>query len=325
MKRLGKLMSLVGAALVAAGLSVPAFAADWPDRPITMVIMSKEGGGMDRASRLVGDAIADKLGLPMKYVNRPGASGEIALQSFLNAKDDGYTIFSGNIPTLMVMYGASKKDYEISDLSWLGAYLQDPAMLITHPGSGIGSAEAFVEAAKASPQRVGVANWASVQTLALLQLIDQLDLQVEVIPYSGFKKASTALLGGHIEAAIGNFSAVKKLGDQVVTLGIFAEEAPGGEDIALINSLDGVSVIPAASMRAVAVHESLKTAHPDRYAALNGALATVISDQAFIDSFSSIGAVPEQSVTWNEENADSFGDDILELIDAIGAAFKEQS
>lgn len=305
--------------------SVTTQAADWPDRPITMIIMSKEGGGMDRASRLLGDAMAAKLGQPMKYVNRPGASGEIALQSFLNAKDDGYAVFSGNIPTLMVMYGSSEKDYAIDDLAWLGAYLEDPALLVTHTGSGISSLDDFIAAAQSAPQRVGVANWASVQTLALLQLVEQKGLEVEIIPYSGFKKASTALLGGHIEAAVGNFAAVRKLGDKVKTLAIFADEAPGGAEITPINSVDGASVIYAASVRALGVHESLKTSHPDRYEALNAAFAGVIADQGFVESFSSIGADSSQSVIWGETEADAAGDAIIELINEIGDAFKQQS
>lgn len=317
--------ALVVGVIMACITGVAAQAADWPDRPITMIVMSKEGGGMDRASRLLGDAMAEKLGQPMKYVNRPGASGEIALQSFLNARDDGYTVFSGNIPTLMVMYGSSDKDYEMTDLAWLGAYLEDPAMLVTHNGSGIGSVDDFLTAAQSRPQRVGVANWASVQTLALLQLIEQKDLQVEIIPYSGFKKASTALLGGHIEAAVGNFAAVRKLGDKVRTLAIFADKAPGAADVTPINSVGAATVIHAASVRALGVHESLKTSHPNRYEALNAAFSDVIRDTGFVESFSTIGADPSQAVTWGEPEADAAGEAIVELINEIGDTFRQQN
>lgn len=302
-----------------------ATAADWPDRPITMVIMSKEGGGMDRASRLLGDAMATKLGQPMKYVNRAGASGEIALKSYLNAKQDGYTIFGGNIATLMVMYGSKPKDYDINEgLAWLGSYLVDPAMLITSASSDIGSLDEFIVKAKSEKQRVGVANWASVQTLALLQLQEKTNLQLEIIPYSGFKGASTAILGNHIEAAIGNFSATEKLGDQVRYLGIFADTTPGSDSDALsIRKQAGVDIIDAASLRALGVHRGLKTAYPDRYEVLDAAFSEVIADPAFIESFSTIGANPAQSVQWGETEADQFANGILGLIKSIGDAFKQ--
>ena len=320
--------ALIGASL-ALSMAIPqsVWADGWPDRPISMVIMSKEGGGMDRASRLLGDAMSAQLGQPMRYVNRPGASGEIALKSYLNAKDDGNTVFSGNIATLMVMYASDTKDYDIgAELSWLGAYLNDPGLLVTTPASGIGSIEAFVEMAQGKPLRVGVANWSSVQTLALLQLQEQADLQLEIIPYSGFKGASTALLGNHIEAAIGNFSAVEKLGDQVQYLGIFADAMPGNRtDAPAVNTLDGIDVLDASSLRALAVHESMKTTHPDRYAVLNDAFQKVIADPAFIESFSTIGASPDQSVIWGEAKADESANGIVDLIRSIGSAFQEPS
>lgn len=308
-------------------MTFAAAAADWPDRPITMVIMSREGGGMDQASRLLGDAMAAKLGQPMKYVNRPGASGEIALKSYLNAKDDGYTIFGGNIATLMVMFGSEPKDYDINEgLAWLGSYLVDPAMLITSASSDISSLDDFITKAKVEKQRVGVANWASVQTLALLQLQNETDLQLEIIPYSGFKGASTAILGNHIEAAVGNFSATEKLGDQVRYLGIFSDKIPGTDSDELsIRKQANVDVIDASSLRALGVHRALKTAHPDRYDALNTAFSEVIADPAFIESFMTIGADPAQSVEWGEAEADEFANGILDLIKSIGDAFKQPS
>lgn len=313
------------AAVALAALVAPATAAEWPDRPITMIIMSKQGGGMDLASRLVGEALAEQLGQPMKYVNRPGASGEIALRTYLESRADGYTLFSGNISTLMMMAGLRGLETEVDDqLSWLGAYLVDPALLVTPAASLHENLGAFIGAAKETPMRVGVANWASVQTLALLQLRDATGAQIEIIPYSGFKGAATALLGNHIEAGVGNFSATEKLGDDIRYLGIFAESAPGGDsEVAPIGKVLEIDVIDAASVRGLAVHERLKSEHPDRYERLHDAFETVISEPSFQESFKSIGADPSQAVEWGETEADAFGKAILDQLDSFREMFEK--
>ncbi|MGI9500589.1 MAG: Bug family tripartite tricarboxylate transporter substrate binding protein [Geminicoccaceae bacterium] len=300
-------------------------AADWPERPITMIIMSKEGGGMDRASRLLGEAMKERLGQPVKYVNRPGASGRAALDMFLDREADGYTVFSGNIPTLMMMHGQQAPGYAMDDkLTWLGAYLVDPALLIVHANSPHASLEAFVASAKEQPVRIGVANWSSVQTLALLQLGDATGAEMEIIPYSGFKGAATALLGNHIEGAVGNFSATQKLGDEVRYLGIFADQAPDGSAVEPVAKALDADVINAASIRTLAVHADLAKSHPERFARLEEVFGDTISDPAFVDSFGTIGADPSQAVTWSTEEASEAAANILSLFEAYQQAFKDE-
>jgi tripartite-type tricarboxylate transporter receptor subunit TctC len=315
------------AALIGAAMTFPAIttlASDFPERPVTMIIMSSEGGGMDRASRLVGDAMASRLGQPIKYVNRAGASGEIALRMFLATEDNGYTIFSGNLPTLMLGFGSKPQDYEFSaKVSWLGAYLRDPAILATSSKSPYKSAADVIADARSRQIRVGVANWSSVQTLALLQLAETTGAQLEIIPYSGFKKAATAMLGGHIEAAVGNLAAIEKLGENARSLGIFQEETPDGTDHVPLETALGMPVQNSASIRALAVHESLKTSHPERYARLLDAYNAVVADPAFAESFTSIQAKPGQKISWSEDDVEKEGIRILETLNNFRTLFEQ--
>jgi len=290
--------------------------ANWPDRPITMIIMSREGGGMDRASRLLGEALSMRLDTPIKFVNRPGASGSIALMTFLEADVDGYTVFSGNIPTISMMHGQEAPDYDLEEkLTWLGAYLIDPALLLMAPSADMQSIDQFIETTKGSTARIGVANWNSVQTLALLQLQDETSASFEIIPYSGFRGAAIDLLGQHIEAAVGNFSAAERLKENhdVKYLGIFADKMPNDADVSPIAEVLEINVIEAASIRALGVHADLKEAFPDRYDTLDTAFADVIGDQAFIDKFSSIGADPSQAIAWCTDEAHAAVEEIAAL------------
>ncbi|MBT8155590.1 hypothetical protein KMP13_17290 [Epibacterium ulvae] len=315
------------AALVAGPIAfvAPANAENYPERPITMIIMSSEGGGMDRASRYVGDALSEVLGQPMRYVNRGGASGQIALKSFLASKDDGYTIFSGNVPTLLLGYGSQTQDFVIEEeLAWLGAYLDDPAILAAAAKSDYQNASDLIADAKTNPIRVGVANWSSVQTLALLQLAEETGAQFEIIPFSGFKKAAAAMLAQDIEAAVGNFSAVEGLGEEARALGIFAPSAPNARYTPLEDQLN-VPVFAASSNRALAVHESLKESHPDRYDALLSAYQQVATNPEFAADFGKIRAKPSQIISWGEEEVEMVSANILALLEQYRSLFEQGS
>jgi len=322
LKRLSSFTVAIGAAAIA--FSPPA-QAEWPERPISMVIMSKQGGGMDRASRMIGSALSERLGQPMKYVNRPGASGQIALKQFIGTKDDGYTVFSGNIPTLMMMMVLRKQDFKFSDkVKWMGAYLIDPALFVVPAASPHNTLKEFIASAKTKPVRMGVANWASVQTLGLLQVRNATGAQMEIIPYSGFKRAATALIGNHIEGAIGNFAATQKLGKKIKRLGVFADQAPGGLKTPAVKSALNVDVIDAASIRALGVHASLAGKHPDRAKKLQSAFDAAIRDAKFKAAFKSIGANPSQAVEWGPKEAADAGEAIIAQTGKFSSVFAQK-
>ena len=317
-----QLMAVMAAVL----WSLPS-AAEWPERPISMIIMSKEGGGMDRASRLLGEHLEKRLGQPIKYVNRPGASGRTALEAFRAAEADGHTIFSGNVSTLTMMAGLTELDFAFEDeFAWVGAYLVDPATIVTSSKSEIETLDDLIAKAKDGPITVGVANFKSVQTLALAQLRDAAEMQVEIIPYSGFKGASVDVMGGHIDAAVGNFSATEKLGDEIRYLGLFADKAPDERDgLDPIKMALDADISDAASIRGLGLHPALKEAFPDRFTALEGAFMETIADPAFVDAFSTIGADPNQAVTWSADDVALAVESVNVKLEGYRAFFEEGS
>ena len=180
--------------------------AAWPERPIEVIIPTRAGGGQDMVSRLVGDMMGKHLGVPFKYNNRSGATGEIALKMFLKAAPDGYTLMAPNTATISFMYGLRKLSFDWDkELEWLGITVVDPGVLVTHKDRPWKSAQEFIATAKKQKVRVAIAHWAMVETLALLQLMKQTGAQFELIPYNGFSRALPALVGNHVEAGLGKF------------------------------------------------------------------------------------------------------------------------
>src|SRR6185369_1930437 len=78
-----------GAASLFAGR---AMAADWPERPVRIVVPYAPGGPVDLVARLIGDKLAAKFGQGFVIENKPGANGAIGVQAVLAAPADGYTL-----------------------------------------------------------------------------------------------------------------------------------------------------------------------------------------------------------------------------------------
>ena len=84
-------MRIAIAALFAAALSLPA-AAQYPDRPVTMLAGYPAGGLVDVVARLVADGMKAKFPKGLAVVNRPGAAGSVAVTELVKSAPDGYTI-----------------------------------------------------------------------------------------------------------------------------------------------------------------------------------------------------------------------------------------
>src|SRR5476651_2044115 len=86
----------MGAVAALLALGAPANAADYPSRPVTLVVAFTPSGPSDVLARIVGKKMSDLLGQPFVIENRPGAGGNIAADSVAHANADGYTLLMGN-------------------------------------------------------------------------------------------------------------------------------------------------------------------------------------------------------------------------------------
>ncbi|MGP1678599.1 MAG: Bug family tripartite tricarboxylate transporter substrate binding protein, partial [Burkholderiales bacterium] len=81
--------------LIAGICTDAALADDYPTKPITLIVPWGAGGMSDVSARMLGEKLKAILGQPIVYINKPGASGAIGLQTLKAAKPDGYTLASG--------------------------------------------------------------------------------------------------------------------------------------------------------------------------------------------------------------------------------------
>lgn len=201
---------IAGAGAVGVVAATPTFftknvrAANWPERPITAVVMYGAGGGTDTIIRTITGEMAKIAGWEINVINKPGAVGGIATRFVQNKSDDGYTwLGAANYNKFVRIMGHSdSKAWE----DW--QYFQAANSLASwsvRADSPYKTFEDVVAAAKANPGKISISTsgtgglW---QELALI-VSEAAGIQLKYVPYKGGKKATLAGLQGEVDIAGG--------------------------------------------------------------------------------------------------------------------------
>jgi tripartite-type tricarboxylate transporter receptor subunit TctC len=198
------------AAALAAGAST-AFAqggSGYPAKPIRFVVPFPPGGGTDATSRLIAEKFTSLLGWTVVVDNKPGAGGNIGLDFVAKAAPDGYTIGMGQASNLAInpsLYAKVPFD-PLKDLTPIVSIAEQPVVLVVRADSPLKSLADFVQAAKARPGKVGIAQAGNgtVGHLAGELLERRAGIQVLQVPYKGAGPAMNDLLGNQVETYFGN-------------------------------------------------------------------------------------------------------------------------
>jgi len=148
MRSFAKLLGLaaIGCALLAGG----PLRAEYPERPITIIVPWGAGGGTDATGRILASLLEGKLGVPVSVVNRTGGSGVVGHSAIATAEPDGYTLGVVTVEIGMMHWqGLTELTYE--DYTPLALYNEDPAGLQVRADSEWDSAQAVLDAVKANP------------------------------------------------------------------------------------------------------------------------------------------------------------------------------
>jgi len=203
-----QIKTLVSASLVAMiGFGGTALAqADYPERPIQMIVAYSAGGGTDVAARTLAPFIGKYLDGSITVVNKPGAGGEVGFTEIAQAKPDGYTIGFINTPNLVTIPIQRDTRYELESFTPVNNVVYDPGGLHVRPDSDIKSLQELVDYAKANPNAVtyGTTGIGSDDHLAMLALERAADIKMTHVPFPGSSAVRSALMGGHITLGVFN-------------------------------------------------------------------------------------------------------------------------
>jgi tripartite-type tricarboxylate transporter receptor subunit TctC len=187
----------------AALAALPAGAQTYPSKPIRVIVSTSPGGITDIAARILGAHITAKTGHAVVIDNRPGASGNIAMEAVAHAAPDGYTLGfanTGNI-TINPFLLAHMPFDPLSDLVPIGPVGTVPLFLVINGDLPAGTLAEFIAYAKANPETVNYAGAGAGTTpdLAGREFGRRAGLKLVMVPFKGTAPATSAVAAGDVQ------------------------------------------------------------------------------------------------------------------------------
>lgn len=203
----------IAAAALATSTLWPALAraADWPSRPIKIVVPFGPGGEADVTARIVGKKLGEQLHQSVIIENRPGAGGVVGGEMVARAAPDGYTLLLMSNGTAVseglfkhLPFDAQKDFAPISTLGFFDLAIVVPA------NSRFKTLAGLLDFARANPDKLnlGTINVGSTQNLAAQLFKTTAGIHAQIVPFNGNAAVFTALVSGQIDAAVVGLSSI---------------------------------------------------------------------------------------------------------------------
>jgi tripartite-type tricarboxylate transporter receptor subunit TctC len=267
--------SLLGAAVVRPVLA----AADWPSRPVRIVVPFAAGGAADTFGRFAADALSAAFGASFYVENRGGAGGLIATEEVARAAPDGYTLLVSGIPT-HVLGPAMNKNVgfdPMRDFTHIAFFGGAPNAFVVHPAFGVRSFAEFLAKAKNATGGVeyvsagigAVGNWVAEYLSA------KTGIRLIHIAYKGGASAVLDLIAGRVQVGMLTYSSVSAhiRAGSLIPLAVSASaRLPQMPDVPTLREL-GYTEMVATTWFALSGPAGLPT---DIVARLNGAVVAAM-------------------------------------------------
>jgi tripartite-type tricarboxylate transporter receptor subunit TctC len=203
------------AAAVLGGMIGPAALAQYPDRPVKIVVPIPPGGAPDLTARIVADKLSARLGQPVVVENRPGSNGNIAGEAVAKAPPDGYTLLLGQDSLITVnpsLYPRMGFD-PLKDLVPVASLASNQFVLSVNPAVPAKTLAEFIEHARAAKPPLAYASGGngSQHHLAMEMLKQRAGVDLVHVPYRGGAPAATATVAGETAAMFSGTSSAPQI------------------------------------------------------------------------------------------------------------------
>lgn len=207
-------LTLVSALLFASGAFAQDPAADFPNKPIRIVVCVPAGGGVDTVTRIIAEGLQKRLGQSVVIENKAGAAGNIGAEAVFTSEPDGYTLLAAQPAPLTVNPMLYKKmAFDPTQFAPVAIMTSIANVLLVRPDFPSKTAKDFIAYVKANPGKVNYASQGigttSHLTAALFEKV--VGTKLVHVPYKGTAPALNDLVASHVDMIFMELAAAIKL------------------------------------------------------------------------------------------------------------------
>ncbi len=186
--------------LFSAALAMPAFAQNWPSKPVRLVLPFPSGGATDTATRVLAEVLSKEYGQQFIADNRPGANGAIAAEYVMRAAPDGATFFAAtHSPMALNPFLLKKLSYDPEkDFIPVAPLALVPVLVVLNPDVKAGNIKELIALAKAQRGKLSYAAGAATGTVASEALNRVAGIDLLQVPYKGNPPAMIDVIAGRV-------------------------------------------------------------------------------------------------------------------------------
>lgn len=268
--------------------------ADYPSKPVRIVIGFAAGGGTDTIARMLAEGLSKQIDQPVVVENRPGAGGTLAASYSAAADPDGYTLYFSGTSTLIGPVFVENAGYDpVKSFAGVANINDTPLALVAGPSFPADDVRGMIEEAKAKPGELFYATpgVGTTQHLLIEMLEREAGIDLQDAPYQGAAPSIAAVISGEIPLAIISLSAAieQAKGGKIKILGITSPERVSdypdipaiGETVAGYGALPSNFLVSPAGTPQTIID------------ILSDATASVVEDPEFVDFLKKQGLLPK--------------------------------
>ena len=200
------------------GLTIPARAQAWPEKPVRWTLSQPPGSGPDNVARILGDRLGKQWGQAVVVENRPGGQNTIGAQAAARAPADGYSFYFATTAALVtnpLLFKSLPYD-PAKDFVPVAFVARSPFALLVAAESPIKSYEDFVAKSKASPGKLALGNEGPRTFSGMIArlLNSRTQAAANLVPYASVGVGTQDLMGGHVDAMVADLASTAGLAKQ---------------------------------------------------------------------------------------------------------------
>ena len=264
---------------LALALSATVALAEYPEKPVEVIVGYSAGGGTDVMARTVAQFLEKELNGSVVVKNMPGAGGQIGFTEVAKAAPDGYTLGTFNLPAALALTHDRDADYDVNSYTYLANFVEDPNTITVAASSPFQTLGELLDAAKADPGAItlGLSSLGGNDHFGANMIAAASGAEFTLVPFKGASNARTAIMGGHVSGGTMTLGQTTNFPDELRVLAVLAgERSPFRPDVPTAKEL-GFDV-QMSSLRGIVAPAGMDEAMADQ---LRAALTAVNENPEF--------------------------------------------